>query len=113
MVFHNPRSLRCRRICVDGCVITDGPKCDFMLVTPEGDEHYVELKGTDVEWAITQLETTIKTLHDDNAAVMAHVVCRSQPPSSRTAVQIAKKRFLKKWRAPLTITERRQEVTLT
>lgn len=57
----NPNKAKVRVIRIDGCVITDGLRCDWLFV-PEGGgvQIYLELKGSDVGHGIKQLESTIK-----------------------------------------------------
>ncbi len=77
-----------------------GSKCDYLLTkydsSPFG-EYFVELKGSDVSYGITQLEETIKQLSVRNGEQMekrAFVVASSVSPKIRTNIQNAKVRFL-------------------
>lgn len=55
---------------VDGYIITEGDKCDALILVKDGNdfaEIFVELKGSDVRHAITQIEETLKhNLFKDN-----------------------------------------------
>jgi len=61
-VMMNPRQSIFRKILVDGCAITDGPRCDYLVIGPDDAEYFVELKGCDIRHAIQQLETSIQNL---------------------------------------------------
>ncbi|MEK5040760.1 hypothetical protein [Sporosarcina sp. FSL K6-3457] len=46
---------------VDGCLIKEGRKCDFMLHIDERTAcHFIELKGSNIEIAVEQIEATIE-----------------------------------------------------
>ena len=52
------------KIIVDGCEITEGLRCDFMYLI-KGIEFFIEVKGQDLEHAISQLKTTISKLSEN------------------------------------------------
>ena len=93
----NPDEREIERIEVDGCAITTGPRCDWLVVVEnEGRrELFVELKGSDVPRAIKQLESSIVALSADKAKLgkRAMVVLRKAPPKENTLVQRTQKRF--------------------
>lgn len=63
--FDNPDRRRVEKTEVDGCLIIAGRRCDWLLRTDEDDHRhdiFVELKGSDIEGAIQQLETTLPQL---------------------------------------------------
>ena len=62
IMIRNPREERIRRILVDGCAISVGKRCDYLLIGPDNSEYFIELKGCHIQHAISQLETTIKQL---------------------------------------------------
>ena len=96
---------------IDGHIITEGNKCDFMILIERDNKEciweqvFVELKGTDVEHAINQLETTLgadilKTSLISNRR--ARVVALSFPSSkSDPTIEKAKRRFLSKYNCEL------------
>ena len=48
---------------IDGVVIKDGIRCDFLVMNEDDKSAYlIELKGSDLEHAIKQLETTAERL---------------------------------------------------
>ena len=99
ITFQNTARKEYQRITVDGCVIKEGNKCDFLLVSNEhGDQYFVELKGEDVNKAIVQLETTIEKLMDrrDHLIYKAFVVSSNSGMKIDTRRQVIEKRFKSK-----------------
>ena len=64
-VFLNPKRAEFAIHTIDGCLITEGQKCDFAVEDDAGNIAFVELKGSDVAHACAQLFATI-----------AHEACR-------------------------------------
>ncbi|MEK5325846.1 hypothetical protein [Aeribacillus sp. FSL M8-0254] len=49
---------------VDGCILTEGIKCDFLfLINEDKRAFFIELKGSDLEKAVQQISKTIEQLH--------------------------------------------------
>ncbi|TGX79823.1 hypothetical protein E5358_14405 [Palleniella muris] len=116
--FLNKNYKPCYRVQVDGGVISDRTtaKCDNLLVVsyfPEPDidkreqEHFVELKGTDVAHALNQLVDTVPKLRCDDKKVKrcAYVVCKNVAPAIKTKIQNAKLLLKKKDNCELHIGE--------
>ena len=60
VTFHNLSQKEYECIRVDGCAITDGIRCDYLLRRSEEElEYFIELKGCNVGHAIDQLGTRI------------------------------------------------------
>lgn len=116
MVFRNPERKGCLKVKVDGCQITEGPKCDHLLVEEQtANEYFVELKGVNVGHALEQLDVTMSKLSDKgNQAkrVKAFVVCTNVAPQASTVIQKYQKKFRALHHADLLIRERRGEVTI-
>ena len=94
--FLNPNRKAYDRITVDGCVIREGNKCDFLLASCEyGDQYFVELKGENLDYAILQLESTFEKLLDSRKGVMrkAFVVSSNAGMRINTHRQQLEKRF--------------------
>lgn len=97
---------------VDNYIITEGDKCDALILVKEGGdfaEVFVELKGSDVSHAITQLEETLKhSLFKNNDSLLrwARIAVYSYPKSQLLDREVDKKtgEFLKKYRCELQIT---------
>jgi len=88
---------------VDGQIIEEGDKCDYVVLAEHDPvshlwkEIFVELKGTDVEHAISQLEASLGADILKNPMISqrkARIVALSFPSSkSNPAVEKAKRRF--------------------
>lgn len=88
---------------VDGDIITEGYKCDFLILADRKDNKrswlgvFVELKGTDVEHALQQLEATLRHPELNHPSVSgrhARIVARSFPSSkANPRFEAAKRRF--------------------
>lgn len=98
IVFLNPSRKAYDRITVDGCVITEGNKCDYLLKSCEYDDQYfVELKGEDLNHAVAQLESSFEKLLDNRNEVRkkAFVVSSNSGMRINTHRQLIEKRFKK------------------
>lgn len=92
---------------VDGNIITEGLKCDKLILVKLGTDErcetwaevFVELKGTDVQQAIDQLRTTIANKifsHSSNKEVRARIVAVSFPSNkANPMMEKAKREFAK------------------
>lgn len=69
-----------KRICkiqIDGCLIIDGIKCDYLLIDCiENKAYFIELKGSDFLHAINQISRSIEYLNNEisNCSVFARIV---------------------------------------
>lgn len=94
---------------IDGYIICDGLKCDHLILIQNAGnqwcEIFVELKGTDVNHAIEQLESTISRepfAQTSSSHKKARIVAQSFPSNkSNPIVEKAKRRFLNKYRCEL------------
>jgi len=96
---------------VDGRIITSGNKCDFVILIEHNStrhqwkEVFVELKGTDVEHAIAQIEASVKAdilKHSTISEVKARIVALSFPSSkSNPKMELAKRHFRKDYNCEL------------
>lgn len=97
---------------VDSYIITEGGKCDALILVEDGNafaEVFVELKGSDVSHAITQLEETLKNglfRNSDSLIRWARITAYSYPKSQLLDQKVEKKagEFLEKYRCELLIT---------
>ena len=114
IIFLNPGRCTYKCVDVDGCTITDGLRCDRILLSvDEREERYVELKGTDVRHAIAQLEETIKTLGEFDDDRHAYVICTNVSPALNTTCQAKIKDFKRKYKSELVIREKVLKVLLS
>lgn len=96
---------------VDGCIIREGKKCDKLVlsVDPEIDGvwrgHFIELKGTNVNDAVQQLESTIKSpifQHPTLVKRYARIVAVAFPANRADSnVERARNRFKKEYNCEL------------
>ena len=113
IVFENPSRLSYERVDVDGCTITEGIRCDKLLLSEdEHEERYVELKGTDVMHAIDQLEETIKHLGEYTDNRYAYIISTNVAPAIYPKCQAKIKYFKEKYCAELKIQEKQLKVSL-
>lgn len=104
ITFFNPSRSDVRQIRVDGCMITDGCACDWLLISQDGHEHYVELKGCDVKHALEQLEQSISKLSADAGGCDKKAfVVSTRCPLSSPEIQGRQIYFKKRYRATLVV----------
>lgn len=97
---------------VDGYIITEGDKCDALILVKDGDDFadiFVELKGSDVMHAIAQLEETLRhNLFKDNDYLLrwGRIAVYSYPKSLLLDQEVDKKtgEFLNRYHCDLRIT---------
>jgi len=94
----NPQGRRVLRYRVDGCMLTRGEVCDFALCVPSfGTVCFVELKGSDLKKAASQLRSTIESLRETMSPYVVHarvVLRRVQRPDLRCSQLLALERWL-------------------
>ena len=114
IIFQNPLRLLYQKVDVDGCTITGKAiRCDKLLLSSdEHPEYYVELKGTDVKHAISQIEETIKKLGEFDDCRRAYIISTNVAPAFTTYIQMKAKSFKDKFKALLIVRERRLTVAL-
>ncbi|MEM6053025.1 hypothetical protein AAH450_20970 [Erwinia sp. P7711] len=87
---------------VDGCVITNGIRCDWMVIdTESGKEIYIELKGTDLNHAFEQLKETIRKLTKDQKKIKSALIICTRSPMSSSEIQIMQKSIFQTHKAKL------------
>lgn len=97
---------------VDGCLINDATACDW-VITHDGADLFIELKGKDVDHGLRQILTTAQYWVEAgyrSAKLAALVVCCRYPRVS-TGIQRAKLQFLRKYHGPLHVISRNKEVS--
>lgn len=113
IIFLNPNHELYQKVQVDGCTITDGIKCDKLLLSAdEHEERYVELKGTDVMHAIDQLEATIIRLGEFGDNRHSYVICTNVAPAYTTQIQKKQVLFKKRYKTELVVKEKQMIVKL-
>jgi hypothetical protein len=99
----NPRGRRIEKVQVDDCAITEGPRCDWLVLLNDMISHeeiYVELKGSDIHHAVEQLTTTIEKLSENSRRLGKRCfVVFTRNPLATTEVQRLKVNFMNYFRA--------------
>ena len=91
------------KIKVDGCLIKDGERCDYLILTCEDKSaFFVELKGHDLQKAIAQVDSSITKLKNEikEFKIYARIVLNRNPtPDINSSVEIKLKKRLKQQNA--------------
>jgi len=111
ITFLNPKRRRVVRYLIDDCAELRASLensacklCDFLVVDWRREEHYVELKGRNVEHALKQLKATIPQLSLANANGRVYCwIITTESPSTQSKFQVLKQKFEKQFKARLTI----------
>ncbi len=104
LIIKNLRREKIKQVVVDGCAITEGQRCDFLIIDSSNSEYFVELKGCDVEKAIKQLETTIIQLGGKAKSIKRYaLIISSRCPLFTPKIQQYKSHFMKNFMATLII----------
>lgn len=89
---------------VDGCAINEGVRCDFLVVSALHKEHFIELKGGNIDHALAQLERTIEILSVDQQKQMkCSFIISTRCPLTTTKIQELKLKFKQKYNSTLVI----------
>lgn len=90
--LHNPKRAPIKVVQVDGCVVKEGVRCDYLLVLPDGQELYIELKGSDVKHAVEQIAKSINLLTCNcRSVVKLCFIASTRCPINSTEIQNIKK----------------------
>jgi hypothetical protein len=112
----NPKEQSVEQIEVDGCAITEGRRCDWLVRlvdAPSKEEIFVELKGNGVSDAIEQLRESITKLSvQKNTHPKRAVIVFTRNPMNGTDIQIQQVKFLKDFKADLIMVKNNQEIDL-
>ena len=112
----NPQGRRVEKIQVDDCAITEGLRCDWLVLLNDmisKEEIFVELKGSDIYHAVEQLKASVEKLSADRTRFPKRcLVAFSRNPMFQTDVQNCMKRFKKEFNASFSLVRNRSEVSL-
>ena len=101
----NPTRRRVEKIQIDDCVIKQGLRCDWLLRTDDSvskQDIFVELKGSDIEHAVRQLEESLRVLARDSQSVLLRCyVVHTRCPMTGTDLNKHKLRFQRWFHARL------------
>jgi hypothetical protein len=88
-ILLNPKCAEVRRIHMDGCLAPVGTRsADFVVSLPKVADVIVELKGTNVDHAATQVDSTWNfwsrhAEHADGQLISAWILCSQYPRASQ------------------------------
>lgn len=104
ITFINNNQKDIEKVTVDGCAVKKGIKCDYMLIEKSELEHFVELKGSDIDHAIEQLIATFGKL---SKCAQTHKKCAyiisTRCPLTSTKIQNEKLKFKNNYNSSLII----------
>ena len=104
MFFSISNGKKIQKIHIDNCVLKEGKKCDWMLLTDKQYEYFIELKGQHISEAVKQLENTIYQLSDNLkkqqriSFIITHI-----RPKMNPKIQILKSKFKRLYNSKLII----------
>jgi len=96
-ILNNPQNYTINEVKVDGCLITNGNKCDYLWeIDLKQIVYYIELKGKNISHALTQILDTINYCKQNhNNFKKFAIVVLSRHPQTDSTIQ-RKKKELKK-----------------
>lgn len=118
LIVLNNANFKINKVRVDGCYITNKLKCDYLLELIDNKDNvhivfYVELKGSDINHAIKQVESTMRYCRaEHNNLKKECYIILSRFPSAGTSAQILKKKFKKNNKVQLYIDSKVKKVTV-
>ena len=108
--IENPQRKQLKIIQIEDCVIpkgTKGGRCDQLIVIPDDRLIFIELKGNDVQKAITQLIDSINYIKQQCSSMQSHqincIISCTRCPLDSTKVQNEKRKFKQKYKSKLII----------
>lgn len=102
--FANPRRGEYQCVLVDGCVITEGLRADWLVESDCGKQVVVELKGSDVGHALKQVSRTVEIGVCEGwirLPVGAWIVASKLRPAASTTIQAGMKKHQERYGARL------------
>ena len=102
--FLNPNKHEVQEIKVDDCVLTEGQRCDYLVIVDQADVSVlVELKGSDVKHAIDQLTRSHKVLVEHCKTNKFWIISSYRCPLASTEIQSLTIRIRRDWGVKLKI----------
>ena len=104
IIFLNKSRQNVRRIRVDGCVLTEGVRCDYLIIPENGKEHFIELKGNNVAYAAKQIEESIRQISESPQLSEKYgFIISTRCPLLSSEIQALKLKFKKRYNSLLII----------
>ena len=85
--IQNHQKTKVRVIQVDDCVIKQGKRCDYLLILPDEEEIYIELKGSKVSYAVEQIIASIPQLTIDKSKQKLGFISSTRCPINSAEIQ--------------------------
>lgn len=103
LIILNKNKIKATKVKVDGCEITSGLRCDYLLLAKEL-EFFIELKGQNINHAVKQLIATFKKLsaNPKEQKKTSFIICTRSPMSS-ASIQNLQVQFKKNYSADLIV----------
>jgi len=101
IVFINDKHSLVKKIEIDGCQITDGLRCDY-LVMYDKIQNFIELKGKDLNHAFKQLIRSLELLGKGDFTKNCYVIT-SRSPLSSAQIQNQRIIFKRKYKTYLDV----------
>ena len=116
-IVENPNRATVYKIIIDGCLINDRrERCDYLVecYTTCNWAIFVELKGSDIKKAVSQLAKTIGYLSNRHKVYKkaCHIVA-SRVPKAGPATQVLKAEFAKKYSTLLYVGTQQVRISLS
>ncbi len=113
ITFINNSKSAIRKIRIDNCVITEGLRCDWLVIDESMIEYFVELKGSDVKHAVKQLTTSIEKVSQDKRRQKKYCfIVSSRIPKTGTDILKWKKEFKRDFNAVFNLKNNQMEHTI-
>lgn len=107
VILENPKGNRVKLIQIDDCVITEGLRCDQLVILPDDSLIFIELKGNNVGYAIKQIEASLNYIKQQCSSArfreISCIISCTHCPLSSTAINNHKVKFKKNHKARLIV----------
>lgn len=106
LIIENPSKHTLSKVRFDGCVVMQSTAADWLISQEKVGDFIVELKGSDVDHAVLQVQAVAKYLTDNNlrqGKLGAMVLCTRYPRVDSKILR-ARNQFAKIYSGPLHVT---------
>lgn len=104
MELSNKQQRQLEKTIVDGCRITTGIRCDWLVKDIQtNSEIYIELKGTDIEHAYEQIKRTVTVINSGKGIKKTGVIVCVRCPINSNQIQILTARLRKSMNVNLVV----------
>lgn len=114
ITFHNNKRKRINKVDVE-CLKLKGKSCDGLLLELENNniEHFIELKGNKVLYAVKQIQNSIILISSDpKRQVKYSYIASTKSPSFDSNISKIKRLFKKEYNSSFTINTRHLTVNI-